>query len=1026
MIYLHTLGDALITVGEKEIRPTSPLVFAALLYLAMERGRRVPRTALQELLFPKQDERSGAHSLRQLLYKLRQLGAPVDADASSVSVKPDDVRLDSASERVLANGHLSSGSLAFLPEYSPKLSEGFGEWLEGCRAAVTAHSRRQLLTSMAKSRDSVNWAAVERFAHAILDIDPFNEEATLALAEAVALTGAKTEAIGMLEHYEQETGRGDLRLAPSILRKRISLLNPEPSRRSMRTPFVGREDDAEALRHQIQLALKGESSLMVLVGEAGIGKTRLLEEVAGVAHLEGMLVLTVRCQSHYASRPMGVFIELVPTLLSARGALGVSPQSLAYLNLLTSHDDNRGDRPTDARDDISRSSVLLTALRDLVDAVASETPLLIAVEDAHWADVDSLRELNGLVQGAPRRSLIVVYTTRVLESLRKMATIDEESVVRRLKALDEGSMRLLAHRLLPDNGGENGALASWCVQTAAGNPFFLQMLCAHYAATGQPFTVPPDMISATTRRLERLPQECRRILEFSALLGRHATVEALKSLAECTQLQLLNAVQRLEDEGHLQIKDGSARISHDLLSECALSLVPPIARRVLHSCVAVNLEQRYDSTGDASILWDCAEQWVLSGETGKAIEFLKRCARHASQIGKAAQALSLLDRAKQLAKYPGDLSDVLGEMMVMGRAAGQWKDVRVLADEIEKVPAEAVRREQHSHLELIAVEARWSTSLNRESISPLTRCVKDAAASVRHRIDAALLLVRMAHELGEVDLARGAFTAIESLLGADSLEYADRLLPLIYHTSFGDRSEALRLARHLRSDLNRFESVGDQIRAANNVAMALWLMGATGECIALCQEYYDRTGQLGLIGQQAVLCSVATAMYANEESFDAALEWHRRVELDPESPLSSLVLRNHFMNDIEFALWTRDTMRVQARVNQLAKTGIGETVRGKGFLLGAEVRLQQLDAQFDCDDSTIQELFVLYNANKCLLSADGVTVALGEALRRRGRIGELRALLEEYLNDARRELSPVPPSLQKLWTVVAGSSRAVS
>src|SRR5438270_12780360 len=91
MVYLHTLGDALIKVGEKEIRPTAPLVFAALLYLGMERGRRVPRTALQELLFPDADERSGAHSLRQLLYKLRQLGVSIEADGSTVSLPADSV-----------------------------------------------------------------------------------------------------------------------------------------------------------------------------------------------------------------------------------------------------------------------------------------------------------------------------------------------------------------------------------------------------------------------------------------------------------------------------------------------------------------------------------------------------------------------------------------------------------------------------------------------------------------------------------------------------------------------------------------------------------------------------------------------------------------------------------------------------------------------------------------------------------------------------------------------------------------------
>src|SRR5881394_3651127 len=91
MLYLHTLGDALIKVDEKEIRPTSPLMFAALLYLGMERGHRVPRTALQEMLFPNANERSGAHSVRQLLYKLRQLGAPVAMMGDAVRIAQGDV-----------------------------------------------------------------------------------------------------------------------------------------------------------------------------------------------------------------------------------------------------------------------------------------------------------------------------------------------------------------------------------------------------------------------------------------------------------------------------------------------------------------------------------------------------------------------------------------------------------------------------------------------------------------------------------------------------------------------------------------------------------------------------------------------------------------------------------------------------------------------------------------------------------------------------------------------------------------------
>ena len=82
----------------------------------------------------------------------------------------------------------------------------------------------------------------------------------------------------------------------------------------------------------------------------------------------------------------------------------------------------------------------------------------------------------------------------------------------------------------------------------------------------------------------------------------------------------------------------------------------------------------------------------------------------------------------------------------------------------------------------------------------------------------------------------------------------------------------------------------------------------------------------------------------------------------------------------------------------------------------------QLDPSFDCDDITIQELFALYNASKRLLSADDVTLALGEALRRRGRVRELYALLDEYIHVARRELSPIRPSMQALWAAANSPS----
>src|SRR5881409_2052194 len=137
MIYLHTIGDALIKVGEKEIRPTSPLVFAALLNLGTQRGRRVPRAALQELLFPNADERSGAHSLRQLLYKLRQLGTPIHVDSLSVEVSPEDVNERILELEVLGESNGSGTNLReVLPGYEGINSVPFREWLGVTRSAI--------------------------------------------------------------------------------------------------------------------------------------------------------------------------------------------------------------------------------------------------------------------------------------------------------------------------------------------------------------------------------------------------------------------------------------------------------------------------------------------------------------------------------------------------------------------------------------------------------------------------------------------------------------------------------------------------------------------------------------------------------------------------------------------------------------------------------------------------------------------------------------------------------------------------
>ena len=1001
MIVLHTLGDALIVVGERKVRPSSPLVFASLLFLAMERGRRVPRAALQEMFFPNSDERSGAHSLRQLLYKLRRLGTPLESDPTTVSLPADRVQDDAS------NGALASGLVDFLPDYHPAISDRFSEWLDRKRAETAKAVRTQLLSAIASHREVLNWPAVERDAQLLLHIDAFNEVATYALAEAAAMTGRKAAAIKILSDYERETGRTDLRLPASLLRRRILQTVPEQVATLSPLPFVGRDVEVKELRKHIARARAGQPCMYVIGGEAGIGKTRLLTETAALAALEGVAVFTVRCQSHYASRPFSVFIELVPALLAAPGALGVSPQSLAALTSLTRHMDEQPRGANEPHGDVTRSELLLTAIRDLADAVVSEQPVLIAVEDAHWADVHSLRELNRLVQGAIGRALIIVCTTRTVETFPHRASIDDYTLIRRLRPISKEAMDTLAATLLPAQAAATSGLLEWSVTTAGGNPLFLQMLCSHYSTTREAFSVPSDVTSAVTRRVQQLTNQQRRILALCALLGKHASLSLLHSVVGRDHFHLLQAIQPLEEAGYLLLSEDCLRIAHDLLGQATLSLLPPVSRRLLHGSVATALENAYEVTNDASVLWDCAAHWEQSGDSSKAVEFLIRCARHAIRIGRASEALQLLARAEKSAHSLAEVIEVLRESLLASRAASEWQLTKEYARRLLELRPDVLG---HSPYEFAVFQAFWNTSLlGNDSVGRLRRCVVASDASVAHRIDAAHLLICIAHESGNAQLATDAFAAISEVLDPSIGTSTNRTIAAIYEMAFGDVNRARLLVYDALSSSWRFDSVADELRAALNSTSVLVMSGANERAIDIATTYLAKCEALGLQSWRTEFQAVLCMIHCIQEDFVSVERWlsildSQGIRLENSCALLILACR------IELCIDRQDFENAGKLLSSPEITNVGDSIRGRAYFKSLDVRSRQVVPQYQTDDETLAELRQLYRQTRHLSCADSTVMAYAEALRRRGKADEMQALLSDY-SMIRRELGPLCPGL---------------
>jgi hypothetical protein len=359
-------------------------------------------------------------------------------------------------------------------------------------------------------------------------------------------------------------------------------------------------------------------------------------------------------------------------------------------------------------------------------------------------------------------------------------------------------------------------------------------------------------------------------------------------------------------------------------------------------------------------------------------------------------------------------------MMVTAKAAGRWPLVYELSERLAVMPADAVETSKHNTQELLSIEAVWSMRLEAQGFHKLLRCVVADDASSRHRVDAALLVIRISHELCEVTSAERAFAAVAPLLDSESTVYSNRVLPILYHTLFGNRDRGLSLARKLMSDLDSLESLCDQLRAANNLSISLLLLGAVEESVAVSSKYLAMTERLGMQDWHLTFCCAAATVHAVLEQFDKLEPWLDRLRVDIAQPVHAFLGRTYFSHSIELAIFKRDEVLASEMVLELAKTGVGESLRGKVYLQSAQIRIRQLDPKFDCDDQTIAELYRLHNLTKAMLTADSETLALGEALKRRGRIEELQTLLDRYFG-VRRERTPVPPSFANLLAVCSST-----
>ena len=418
-------------------------------------------------------------------------------------------------------------------------------------------------------------------------------------------------------------------------------------------PFVGRGRELERLLSAWQTALAGGTHAVLIAGEPGVGKTRLAGEWSRQAYEQGAVVLYGRCDEDLGA-PYQPFAEalrsLVPCLGASRlrGLRGVE----ALLPLVPGLTDVLPDlaAPTRADPDTERYA-LFDAVVALLEVASASAPVVLILDDLHWAAKPTLLLLRHLLRFGEHARVQIVGTYRSTDLDRShplaamLADLHRDGTANRLQlsGLDEDDVTAY----VAEAGYDDEELARALASVTGGNPFFLIEALRHVDESGgrwDPSTLPQGVREAVSRRLSRLPAETNKALAAAAVVGSRFALELVERVVE---EDLVDAFDEACKAGIvIEEPGGRYRFNHAIVRQSLLAELASVRRMRLHQRIATTLET--EPGADDELLAELAHHYfecAWAGNAAKAVEYCRRAADQAMARLAYEGAADLYDRA---------------------------------------------------------------------------------------------------------------------------------------------------------------------------------------------------------------------------------------------------------------------------------------------------------------------------------------------------------------------------------------------
>ena len=726
----------------------------ALLFRLAADTSPVPRSQLTFLFWPDAPDTTSRRNLTQRLSLLRRdLPDPslLQTTATHVHLDREQVCVDVARFRQLLSetGARQVASLveavdlysdSFLVGFSLPNAPEFDQWVHAQRSDLQGLLLDALADLVNHHAETGNIPAAVAAARHALSIDPLDEAMHRRLIRLYTAAGDRAAALQQFETcaaiLERELGVDPLPDTVAAYQAALagSVDAPEPpaqrlawkTQPSLHVPFTGREDALADLARAYRRAQSGQGGVVLITGEAGMGKTRLVQEFAGRLPDNG-LVLVGSSQRESLAAPYGSPVEALRSGLEQaahtladggrRARLadllpgGVAPiwlsEASRLLPELRALAPNLP-QPIEIRDPDAARTRLFEALHRLLAALpALRQTTLLFLDDLHWADEATVGWLSYLSGKLRRSRLLMVAALRPgdvagLDDLR--ATLSRRQALHEmaLAGWDRATVQQVLERLPRLTGEDAAGMAVRLHNTTGGNPFFVLSILQEMVEGGSEkgddkLPVPGQVREVLERRVQGLQPAARQVLEAGAVLGARHDFALLQAISGRDGLETADGLDELVARQMLDPLPAGFQFHHDLIRATAYDRMSSWRRRLLHSRAADALEERLAAVKagtkpgvdeiefqEIDLVRLLAEQHIEAAQEERAVSYLFQAGQYADSAYANEEAVNYFNRA--LAFVSDDDRETQWELLnaleIVNQRLGDWEIARSNADQM--------------------------------------------------------------------------------------------------------------------------------------------------------------------------------------------------------------------------------------------------------------------------------------------------------------------------------------------------------